>query len=120
MFHEVSGNEKNFGQKGGREGRTEGVTEYHDFLPGIFCLRVPKNCVGEPLSVSIISGIEKNNAYEGKIRSFYKNLLSHSSDKLRRGTLLYFTNILVSKEYMDTRGVEEGGSITIFSRKAFV
>ena len=32
---------------------------YQDFLSKIFCLRVPKIFVGEPLSVSLISGIEK-------------------------------------------------------------
>ena len=33
--------------------------EYQDFLSRIFCLTVPKIFVGEPLSVSLISGIEK-------------------------------------------------------------
>ena len=32
---------------------------YHDFPLKIFCLTVPKNFVGEPFSVSLISGIEK-------------------------------------------------------------
>ena len=33
--------------------------EYHDFLLKICRLTVPKNFVGEPLSVSLISGIDK-------------------------------------------------------------
>ena len=33
--------------------------EYQDFPSKIFCLIVPKNFVGEPFSVSLISGIEK-------------------------------------------------------------
>ena len=36
-----------------------GGGEYHDFQSKSFCLTVPKNFVGEPLSVSLISGIEK-------------------------------------------------------------
>ena len=39
-----------------------------------------------------------------------ENLLSHSTEKLRRGTFLCFTNFLVSKKFMDKkRGGEEGG-----------
>ena len=33
--------------------------EHQDFLWHFFCLSVPKNFVGEPLSVPLISGIEK-------------------------------------------------------------
>ncbi len=33
--------------------------EYQDFLSKIFCLTVPNIFVGEPFSVSLISGIEK-------------------------------------------------------------
>ena len=36
--------------------REEGI---HDFPSKIFCLTVPKISVGEPLSVSLVSGIEK-------------------------------------------------------------
>ena len=32
--------------------------EYQDFPSKIFCLTVPKNFVGEPFSVLLISGIE--------------------------------------------------------------
>ena len=32
---------------------------HHDFPSKTFCLTVPKNFVGEPFSVSLISGIEK-------------------------------------------------------------
>ena len=54
MFHKVSGIEKINGKEGGGGGR-----EYNDFLSKVFCLLVPKNFVGEPFSVSLISGIEK-------------------------------------------------------------
>ena len=62
--------------------------EYQKFLSKIFCLTVPKNFVGEPFSVSIISGIEKFYASEGYVTVFCRNFLSHSAKKVRRGTLL--------------------------------
>ena len=72
-----------------------------------FCLTVPRSSVGEPFSVSLISGIENFYAYEGIFTIFYKNLLSHSTKKLHRGTLPCFTKILVSKSFMDTSGGRE-------------
>ena len=70
---------KNFmDQKGG------GVS---NFLSKIFCLTKPKNFVGEPFSVSLISGIEKFYASEGYVTIFCRNFLSHSAEKFRRGTL---------------------------------
>ena len=32
---------------------------YHDFLSKLFCFTVPKNAVGEPFSLSLISGMEE-------------------------------------------------------------
>ena len=40
------------------------------FSVEIFCLTVPKNFVGEPFSVSLISGIEKFYGSEGYVRIF--------------------------------------------------
>ena len=40
----------------------------------------------------------------GKSRISIENLLSHSTEKLRRGTLLCSTKLLVSKKLMDKRG----------------
>ena len=40
----------------------------------------------------------------GKSRFSIENLLSHSADKLRRGTILSFTKLLVSKKLMDKSG----------------
>ena len=54
----------------------------------------------------------------GISRFSVENLLSHSTEKLRRGTILCFTKLLVSKNLMDKRE-EQGGSITIFCRKVF-
>ena len=42
--------------------------------------------------------------HEGMITIFVENLLSHSTEKLRRGTLLCSTKLLVSKKLMDKRG----------------
>ena len=54
----------------------------------------------------------------GKSRFSLEKLLSHSSEKLRRGTPESFRKLLVAKIFMDGKGVgeeEEGGSNTIFS-----
>ena len=65
-----------------------GGGECQDFPSKISCLTVPKNFVGQPLSVSLISGIGKLYASEGYVTIFCRNFLSHSAEKLRRGTLL--------------------------------
>ena len=79
MFQKISGSEKHYGSEGGGE--------YQNFLSKIFCLTKPKNFVGEPFSVSLISGIEKFYASEGYVTIFSRNFLSHSAEKFRRGTL---------------------------------
>ena len=62
---------------------------YHDFLSKLFCLTVPKNFVGQPFRVSLISDIEKFYASEGYVTIFCRNFLSHNAETFRRGTLLY-------------------------------
>ena len=54
MFHKLSGLEKVYGKEGG----SGGVGEHQDF-PSIFFVSLPKNLVGEPFRVSLISGIER-------------------------------------------------------------
>ena len=44
--------------------------------------------VGEPFSVSLISGIEKLHAQEGYITILCRNFWPHSAEKFLRGTLL--------------------------------
>ena len=46
---------------------------YHDSPLKNFCLTVPENFVGEPFSVSLISGIEKFYASEGYVTIFRRN-----------------------------------------------
>ena len=53
-----------------------------------FCLTVPKKFVGEPFSVSLISGFEKFYASEGYVTIFRRKFLSHSAETFRWGTLL--------------------------------
>ena len=44
--------------------------KYQDFPSKVFCLTVPKNFVGEPFNVSLISGVEKICASEGYVTIF--------------------------------------------------
>ena len=58
----------------------------------IFCLGVPKNAVGEPFSLSLLSGIE-NVWMRGWVRGggvsrfSSEKFLSHSAERFRRATL---------------------------------
>ena len=47
-----------------------GGGEYQNFPSKIFCLTVPKNFVGEPFSVSLISGIGKILCFRGLCHDF--------------------------------------------------
>ena len=58
------------------------------FAVEFFCLTVAKNFVGQPFSVSLISGMEKFYASEGFVTIFCRNFLSHSAATFLRGTLL--------------------------------
>ena len=52
------------------DNRGVGGGKYQDFPSKVFCLTVPKNFVGEPFSVSLISGVEKICASEGYVTIF--------------------------------------------------
>ena len=56
---------------------------------------------------------------EEGIKIFRRKFLSHSVQKIRRGTLSCFTKILVYKTFRDKRG-GEGGSVTIFCQIVLV
>ena len=90
---------KNFKDK-----RERGVG-HHDFLSKICCLTVPKNFVAETcVSESfwyrkILRIIERGG---GASRLSNENLLSHNTEKLRRGNLC-FRKFLVSKNVKDRR-----------------
>ena len=53
-----------------------------------FLVSVPKTFVVQPFRVSLISGIEKIYASECYVTIFCRNFLSHSDEKVRRGTLV--------------------------------
>ena len=63
------------------------VSRCQDFPSKVFCLTVPKNFVGGPFSVSLISGVEKICASEGYVTIFRRIFFSHSAEKFRKGTL---------------------------------
>ena len=70
---------------------------------------MPKNFVGEPFCAVFhkISGSEKYCGQEGwgwVSRFSVENFLSHSAEKMRRGTSLCLTEFLVSKKFMEKRG----------------
>ena len=47
--------------------------DHHDFLSRECCSKVPKRFVGEPFSVSILSGIEKFFAQQAHVTIFRRN-----------------------------------------------
>ena len=63
--------------------------EVSRFPSKIICLTVPKNAVGEPFSLSLLSGIEKvwMRGWGGGVSRFSVENLSHSAEKFRRATL---------------------------------
>ena len=104
--------------------------EHHDFLWKICCLTVPKSFVGELFCVSQNFWYRKNfwirggggeEGEEGGVSRFsVKNFLSHSAEKVRRGTLLCFTKFMVSKKFMDRRGGGRRGVGSRFSVEKFL
>ena len=78
---------------------------YHDFPLKNFCRTVPENFVEEPFCVSESFGYRKIfMPKKGRSRFSTENLLSHSTEKLRMGTLRCFTKFLISKKIMDKGG----------------
>ena len=70
-----------------------GGSEYQDSPSNIFCLRVPKTFVEEPLC-AVFQKVSKREKIYGseagrRVSSFsLENFLSHSAEKFRRRTLL--------------------------------
>ncbi len=68
---------------------------------------MPKFFVRETFSVSLFPGTEKVYMKGGGVSRFsVGTLLSHSTEKLHRGILLYFRKYLVSKKFKEERGRE--------------
>ena len=74
----------NFGYRKSLEKRGGGIKI---FRRKFFCVTVPKNSVGEPFIVALISGIEKVWIRGGDQDFPWKIFLSHSAEKFRRRTL---------------------------------
>ena len=81
MFQKISGSEEVFGKE-------MGSGEYRKFPSKSFCLKLPKQFVGGPFTLSLVSGIENVYASEGYVTIFRGILLSHSTETFRRGTFL--------------------------------
>ena len=73
---------------------------YHKLPSKIFCLTVPKNFVGEPFKVSLISGIEKFYALEGYVTVFCRFLFVSQCRKTSWACLQCFRKFGVSKNFM--------------------
>ena len=77
----------------------------------IRCLTVPKNFVGENFCVSQnfwyrnFFWITRRRGLGGLSRFPFKNFLSQSAKKLRRGTLLCFRKFQVTKNFLPKRGI---------------
>ena len=100
------------GRTGGGGGR-----EYHNFLSKIFRLTVPKNAVGEPSSLSLLSGIEKCYASEGYITIFRRKFFvsQYRNISQRNPSMLCLRKFLVAKKFMDKRE----GEVSRFPSKIF-
>ena len=59
--------------------------EYQKFLSGIFCLTLPKKFVSEPLSVSLIWGIEKVYASGGYVTNIRRTFFVQENRKTLKG-----------------------------------
>ena len=98
----------------------------HHFPLKNFSPRVPKKFVEEPFCVSEkfwyrnILWIRDGGGEGGSITIFCQKFLSHSTKKIRRGTLLCFRKILVSKHYMDKRRGRGGREYHNFLSKIFL
>ena len=78
--------------------------EYQNFPSKIFGLTVPKNFVGEPFSVSLISGTEKSlDKRGGSIKIFRRIFFSHSAE-IFRGGIIYCCNNFGYRKKLDKRG----------------
>ena len=63
--------------------------EYQDFPSKTFCITVPRNFVGKPFSVSLLSGADEVWIREGGVSKIsVDNFLSHSAENFRGSTLL--------------------------------
>ena len=108
VFQKISGREKYFMDKRG------GITIFRRS----FCLTVPKNFIGEHFGISEKFFYRKLSCIGGGrgitvLSKFF--VLQDRNEKLCKGTRLFSGNFLVSKKFMDKRGLT-----TICSRNFYV
>ena len=79
-----------------------------------FLLTAPKNFVGQPFSVSLVSGIETFYASEGYV-TIFQQLFCLAVPKTLQGnpSVLCFRKIPIRDKFMDKKG---GGSVKMFRR----
>ena len=78
---------------------------YHDFPSKFFCLTVPRNFIGEHFGVSEEFFYRKFSCIEGGRHGFVENFLSHSTEKIRWGTIRCFKKFRVWKNFMHRKGL---------------
>ena len=73
-----------------------------------FCVTVPKNFVGEPFNVSLVSGSEEPYASEGYVTIFCRRFFVSQCRNIskRNRFVLCFSKFLVAEEFMDKKEVE--------------
>ena len=92
---------------------------YHDFSFKTFCLRVPKNFVGEHFGVSENFGYRKILCIrEGSITLLRRKLLSHSTEKFRWGTVRCFRKFRVSQNFTHKKRISLNGVEKFLSHSA--
>ena len=74
VFQKISGSQKVYGKEGGGECQV--------FPSEVFCLTVPKIFVGEPFTVSLISGIENFYASEVYVTIFRRKFFVSQCRKI--------------------------------------
>ena len=86
------------------------------------CVKVPKDFVEKPLCFGkfLVSKnfMDKTGDGGGSI-TIFRRKVSHSTEKLSRGTLLCFRKFQGSKNFMDKRGGGWGGQLLRFSVENF-
>ena len=75
VFQKISGSEKVYGEEGAG-------AEYQDFPVKFICVTAPKNFVGEPFNVSLVSGIEKFYASEAYVTIFLRKVFVSQCRKI--------------------------------------
>ena len=106
MFRKNSESEKIYGKELGRG-------EYRKFPSIIFCLKMPKNFVGESFSLSLSSGIEKINASEDYVMIFRRIVFvsQYRNIPQRNPPLQSFRKFLVAIKFVQKK--KEGGLLEI-------